>query len=45
MTHGPHGSLFREIRRLDEDGAIGCQSGSLHPPNASDRPGGPDSPE
>jgi RNA polymerase sigma factor (sigma-70 family) len=26
MSHGPHGSLFREIRRLYEDGAIGCQS-------------------
>ncbi len=26
MTHGPHGSLFREIRRLYEDGVIGCQS-------------------
>jgi RNA polymerase sigma factor (sigma-70 family) len=26
MTHGSHGSLFREIRRLYEDGAIGGQS-------------------
>ena len=31
MAHGPLGSLLRDIRRLYEDGAIGCQSGSLHP--------------
>ncbi len=31
MTHGPLGSPFTDIRRHHEDGAIGCQSGSLHP--------------